>query len=107
MAACNELPDWLKANLGATCLAPLTGTDHKALAAAVQIIELYSYHEHSSVLEAFAAIVRCMQQSTWHLAYHAIAHVMDWGDRSRVWDKAGLPIINAGRCKHEPNRGAD
>ena len=37
---CETLLPWLKANLGKHCLGPLTGTDAKALAAAVQTIEL-------------------------------------------------------------------
>lgn len=102
MTACETLPDWLKENLGPLALAPLTGTDSKALAAAVQIIELYSYDPRPSVLEAFGLIVRRMQPKNWQLAYHAIAHVMDWGHRPRVWHKAGLPPISAGRCKYEP-----
>ena len=48
---------WLRANLGSHCLAPLTGTDRRALRAAVQIIELYSYAPAPSVLEAFGQIV--------------------------------------------------
>lgn len=98
---CETLPKWLKDNLGPRCLAPLTSTDAKALAAAVQIIELYAFDRREAVLIAFGAIVRCMQHTCQHLAYHAIAHVMDWGDRASVWATAGLPAINVGRCKYE------
>lgn len=97
-----QITDWLRENLGPTSTAPLTGTDHRALAAAVAIMHLYSYHARPQVLEAFGRVVACMQHSTRHLAYHAIAYVMDWSDRARVWEAAGLPLVNVGRCKHEP-----
>lgn len=98
---CSTLLPWLKANLGKHCLGPLTGTDAKALAAAVQTIELYAYHSEPEILGAFARIVRCMQPSTWELAYHAIAHVMDWTDRSRIWIAAGLPTFTPRKCEYE------
>jgi hypothetical protein len=96
---------WLRSNLGPRCLAPLTGTDARALRAAVQIIELYAYDDAPSVLEAFGHIVRRMQPSTQELAYHAIAHVMDWSDRSRIWVKAGLPEFGPVQCSFEPGGG--
>lgn len=94
---------WLRANCGKGCLAPLTGTDGRGLRAAVQIAELYSYHRQPEVLEAFGLVVRSsMQEECWYLAYHAIAHVMDWSDRAEVWAGAGLPEIVHGRCAFEP-----
>lgn len=99
---CQTLLPWLKHNLGKGCLAPLTSTDAAALAAAVQIIELYAYHRKSIVLEAFATIVRCMQAHTQELAYHGIAHVMEWEDRPRLWHLAGLPEIDPCLCTQEP-----
>lgn len=93
---------WLKSNLGNHCLAALTSTDSQALAAAVQIIELYAYDESPSVIQAYGLVVRRMQPSTQHLAYHAIAHVMEWGDRSRIWVAAGLPEFAPTRCAFEP-----
>ena len=99
---CAALLPWLRANLGNGCTAPLTGTDAKALTAAVHIIELYSYHRQQTVLEAFGRIVECMQPHTQSLAYHAIAHVMDWGDRAEVWTLAGLPEFVPSRCAFEP-----
>lgn len=98
---CETLPTWLKENLGPRCLAPLTATDSKALSAAVQIVELYAFERRPAVLSAFGAIVGVMQHTCRHLAYHAIAHVMDWGDRASVWAAAGLPAIEVGRCKYE------
>lgn len=98
---CETLPKWLKDNLGPRCLAPLTSTDSRALAAAVQTVELYASERSPEVLMAFGVIVRQMQKSCWHLAFHAIAHVMDWGDRRYVWGNAGLPIIEAGVCRYE------
>jgi hypothetical protein len=88
---CETVMPWLKANLGKHCLAPLTGTDFRALQAAVQIIELSAYDDSPEVIEAFAKIVRRMQPKCQGLAYYAIAYVLDWGDRSRIWRQAGLP----------------
>lgn len=79
----------------------LTGTDWKALRAAVHIAELYAYDSDPSVIAAFGLIVSRMQPSTYHLAYHAIAQVTDWGFRARIWVAAGLPEFNPGRCKYE------
>lgn len=98
---CETLPKWLKDNLGPCCLAPLTGTDAKALAAAVQIIALYATEADRTLAAAFGIVVARMQRSCWPLAYHSIAHVMDWDDRERVWKLAGLPKIIVGKCKYE------
>ena len=94
---------WLKANLGKKCLAGCTGTDWKALLAAVQIIELYSYERNPAILTAFGAIVQMMQPKQYFLAFHAIAHVMDWSDRASVWGRAGLPLdLRVPACQFEP-----
>src|SRR5690606_12047226 len=97
-----SLAKWLHANLGPRCMAPLTSTDSKALSAAVAIVELYAYDRDASLLDAFGAVVRRMQQSTWHLAFHAIASVLEWEDRDRIWTAAYLPGGVFGRCEHEP-----
>jgi hypothetical protein len=89
--ACVTVFPWLKNNLGKNCLAPLTNTDWHALRAAVQCIELYSHTCDGDVLDAFARCVSLMQPHCWHLAYHSIAHVMDWGHRPQLWIEAGLP----------------
>jgi len=101
--ACNTLPAWLKANLGTKSLAPLTGTDRRALFAFIQIVDLYAHDHDCSVIPAMKAVVGRMQQTTWHLAYHSIAHIMDWPDREFIWcQKMELPKpAGAGRCKHE------
>jgi len=97
---------WLKANLGPDCLAPLTGTDYRALRAAVQTVELYSYDPAPEVLQAFCLVVNRMQTSTRELAFHAIAHVMDWSDRDTLWAAAGLlPFKARRRCAYEPGGG--
>lgn len=98
---CATLLPWLKANLGKHCLGPLTGTDYRALAAAVQIIDLYAETRDRSIIEAFAIAVLCMQSGTQELAYHAIAHVMDWPDRAEIWNSAGLPTFTPRRCAYE------
>lgn len=99
---CQTLPSWLKDNLGAYSLAPLTGQDRAALSAAVQIVQLYQYTRSPAVAEAFGNVVRSMQESCWHLAYHSIAHVMDWHNRPELWLAAGLPQMRVTRCKCEP-----
>ncbi len=100
---CQTVLPWLKANLGKHCLAPLTSTDAKALSAAVQIIALYACARDQSVLDAFGGVVELMQSSTQHLAYHAIAHVMDWSDRDPIWADAGLGQTAVRlKCAYEP-----
>lgn len=98
---------WLRANLGPRSLAPLTGQDSRALQAAVQIIELYSYDRDDTVLQAFALVVGRMQESTQELAYHAIAHILNWSDRIAIWHTAGLPPFeNPRTCSFEPGGSA-
>jgi hypothetical protein len=99
---CTTIIPWLKNNLGNKCTAPLTSTDAKALAAAVQIVELYAYNPAECVLNAFGSVVCCMQPHTQHLAFHSIAHVMDWGHRAELWQRAGLGEIPASKCAFEP-----
>ena len=99
---CESVFPWLKANLGNESLAVLTGTDRRALMAAVQIVELNAYDSCQSNIDAFGDIVRRMQPSARELAYHAIAHVSDWSDRNRIWESAGLdPIANPRVCQFE------
>ena len=95
---------WLRANLGPRALAPLTGTDTRALRAAVEIIALYSQIGLGGApLGAFRDVVMCMQPSTRHLAYHSVAMVMDWEDRQIVWGLAGLPELGTvAKCNFEP-----
>ena len=99
---CETLYPWLRSNLGDRCLAPLTGTDARALDAAVQIVELYCFCAHPEVAQAFGAVVSQMQRSTRELAYHAIAHPMDWCHRSELWAEAGLDPIPVRKCSFEP-----
>lgn len=99
---CESLFPWLKANLGPRCLAPLTGTDTRSLRAAVQIIEAYAFDRDPSLIEAFGLVVRRMQPSTQEFAYHAIAHVMEWSDRTPIWVQAGLPVgLSPRKCAFE------
>lgn len=96
---------WLRNNLGKKALAPLTGTDARALQAAVQIIEHYAYDPCQTVLDAFRMIVNRMQPKCHIFAYHAIAHCMDWGHRAELWREAELPALDPHyyvRCAYEP-----
>lgn len=102
---CVDLLRWLEANLG-DVLGALTGTDARALDAAVHVVELYSYDRRPEVAEAFGLIVGRMQPSTRYLAFHAIAKVMEWETREELWALAGLPPFPAGipECRHAPAR---
>lgn len=92
---------WLGANLGS--IAPLTGTDRRAIMAATEVLELYSYTGDDSLLQAYRHIVEQMQLSTRGFAYHLIAMVLDWEDRAVIWKKSGLePLHRIAICKHEP-----
>lgn len=96
-----DIDDWMSANLGG--LGALTGTDWRALRAAVDILELYAYDGSSTLLPAFRAVVLRMQETTRQFAYHAIAMVLEWHDRERLWALAELPAIaKPWKCKHEP-----
>lgn len=99
--------DWLHSNLGGRALAPLTGTDTKCLRAAVQIMEAYGYDRAPEHLHAFGLVVRRMQTKCHELAYHAIAHPLDWSDRERLWramSDAQLvpPLRPQMKCSFEP-----
>ena len=95
---------WLRDQLGKHCLGGLTGQDWKALQAAAQIIHLYAYDGNKNVLQAFALVVSRMQRSQQELAYHAIAHVLDWPERDRIWLSlpALEPIASPRVCAWEP-----
>lgn len=97
---CQALSAWLNANFGKGWSAALTGTDARALPAAVHIVELMSIAGTSaSLAKAFGFVVETMQPSTRYLAYHAIAHVLDWSDRDRIWDAADLaPVSDTARA---------
>lgn len=80
----------------------MTSTDAKALAAAVHILELYAYDRHASIISgAFSCVVHQMHPQCRELAYHAIAHVMEWSDREPIWKLAGLPALQPRKCAFE------
>jgi len=86
-----EIVRWLKAN-GLAC-GVLTGTDVRALAASCAILDVMCVAGRDSrLLDAYALTVSLMQPKAIHLAYHAIAMVMDWGERSVVFAMAGLSL---------------
>ena len=95
---CIAVYAWLQIHFGRHCLAPLTGTDHKALAAAAQILALYAYDSSPEVIEAFGKVVRRMQPTTQRFAFHAIAHGIEWSQRERIWAEAGLPAMPPAEC---------
>lgn len=79
----SEHLDWLREN--GHDLAPLTGTDHKALAAIAACWTLYAYSGRTEVLAAIRLLIGEMQRSTAPLARELIAWAMDWDDRERLW----------------------
>lgn len=104
-----QVLEFLRGNLGKHCLAPLTGTDYRALMAAAHLMEAYSGDGHPCYLEAFRLTVQRMQPKCWYFAYHTIAKALDWGDRMDLWMKAGLPtepLENTPRCEFEPGGAA-
>ena len=103
---CKCLLKWLKLN--GLSIGALTGTDSRALAAAVHILELYyvSSSDEAATLEAFRIVVMKMQPSTRQLAYHAIAHLAEWHNRAEIWVRAGLPVLErVSGCEGEPGGG--
>lgn len=101
---------WLTANLGKHCLAPCTGQDMPAIRAAVHIAELWlvsDYEGRAAAAKAFNSVVTAMQPSVRHLAFHATAHVGDWGHRFELWAQADLPadwLNGAPDCAYAPKR---
>lgn len=72
--------NWLREN--GHPLGGLTGQDWPALKAAVQVAQLWlssDFDGQQQAALAFGHCVRAMQPHLWYLAYHAIAHVGDWG----------------------------
>lgn len=100
---CESLRLFLAGNLGRKSLAALTGTDVKALAAAVHIVQLYAYNGEDELLEALRIVVQRMQPTTQEFAFHSIAHLMEWESRAAIWQAAGMPIPRPlHRCRGEP-----
>lgn len=86
---CKSVYPWLRSNLG-NILGALTHTDCYALNAAVHLAELWGNTRSDDVAKAFGLTVSEMQPNTRYFAFHAIAHVLDWGHRSELWLQAGL-----------------
>jgi len=74
---------WLRANKHN--LAPLTGTDVKALLAIAYSWRLYSYTRRDEVIFAVAQLLRTMQPKCWRYAKALIPWAMDWSDELPVW----------------------
>jgi hypothetical protein len=100
---------WLKNNLGPRCLAPLSGQDWKALQAAVHLADLWgNSDDRRAAAMAFRLAVEQMQPSTRQLAYHAIAHPLDWSHRAELWAQAGLEeLITIRICAYGPGGKGD
>lgn len=96
---------WLTENLGKGWAGPLTGQDWPALKAAVEIMNAYSSSDEEGQMHcvvAFKAMVLTMQPSCRYLAFHAVAHVMDWSTRWQIWRACGLEAPKCRECKHGP-----
>ena len=104
-----QIFDWLHANCGPKCLAPLTSHDVDALLASVALCPFIN-HEHAPrpLFAAYGAVVAEMQPQTRWLAYHAIAMELDWSDRRRIWTQAGLSEgdLPAHKAAFEPGGAA-
>lgn len=83
--AADRVFPWLRANYGRAALAPLTGTDRRALAAFVQVLELAAGRAHVGHFRALAVCALDMQPSTVWLARSAIPMVLDWSDEFPLW----------------------
>lgn len=93
---------WLRANLGPRSLAPLTTTDAAALRAVAQVAAAGAFTGLDAVMPSLAPLIHLMQPHTQHLAYHAIAHSLDWSDRDAVWTACGFTERPLSRCAFEP-----
>lgn len=92
-----EHEKWLKLN--GHSLAPLTGTDRRALAAIDACWELYAFASNGvNVLTAVHQLLLEMQPKCWPLARELIARSMDWGDRDRLWS-----LVAPGRGEGVPS----
>lgn len=97
-----EIFAWLRANLGDHVIAPITGTDSKAIMAVCELVELWCYTRSGGVEEAFRCVVQEMQRKNRFLAYHLIAMVGDWSFRPRLWMQAGLESGEMGVAAYSP-----
>lgn len=69
-------------------LAPLTGTDTRALLAIARCWKLYFNADRPElVLQAVAALLRCMQPKCWHFAKALIPWAGDWSHEETVWQR--------------------
>lgn len=85
---CARVRKWLLHNYGRDVLAPLTGTDARALEAFVHVLELRAYSGRSFDLNlATVAIIDQMQESTRWLAKASIPMILDWPDEDRLWEE--------------------
>lgn len=76
------------------CLAPVTGTDYRALSAFVACLELYSFADHpSQVLSAMRLVLGEMQPSVRWIARELIPFVREWEDRDRLWPQIVGPVL--------------
>lgn len=78
-----EWAKWLKANKHD--LAPLTGTDTRALRAIDACWELYATTHSTHAIDAVRELLYLLQAKNHHLARELIARSMDWPDREKLW----------------------
>lgn len=97
---------WLDDNLGKLWRAPLTGQDWSALKASVEILGCYARCDQDAeqgLLLAFRGTVLAIQPGCRYLAFHSVAHVLDWHNRAEIFARAGLEIPQyLPRCKFGP-----
>lgn len=83
--ACAEGLKWVANRLGKQALAPLTGTDRKALDGFLHALRLWRAAPDDHVIAALRALVMVMQPSTRHIAKAAIPGMLDWSDEDVIW----------------------
>jgi hypothetical protein len=77
---------WLKLN--GHSLGPLTGQDHRALAAIAACWQLYfsgDTNGQAGAITAVRALLPAMQSKCWPMARELIAFAGEWSHRDQLW----------------------
>lgn len=94
----DEISAWMSANYGDGILAPLTGTDWRAMRALVYAWDLWLYVQSPAAFRAAVDLLRCMQRTTRDLGVSIIPMIGDWSHeihmRSMLRPVLDLPGIS-------------
>ncbi len=73
------------------CMAPLTGTDYRALEAFAACLKLSSYCDRpEQAIRAMRIVLGEMQPSVRWIARELIPFAKEWNDRERMWPRLAL-----------------